>query len=81
MKKIIEKISNSKILLGALYGIGIMLALIIVFSVGVKVGVRKASFGINWQRNFEKNFGMISEKKDMEQKMFLGIGRMEHENF
>lgn len=76
-----EKISNSKILLGVLYGIGIMLVLIIVFSVGVKVGVKKASFGINWQRNFEKNFGMISEKNDREKKMFLGIGRMEHENF
>ncbi len=62
MKKIHEKILGffeSKILVGALYGIGIIIVLILVFSAGVSVGSKKASFGRAWGENYEKNFGMM----------------------
>jgi hypothetical protein len=57
-KKILE-VFESKILVGALYGIGIVIVLIIIFSAGVSVGFHKASFGRAWGDNYEKNFGMM----------------------
>lgn len=62
MKKIHEKmlqIFESKVLVGILYGIGIIIILIIVFSAGVSVGFHKASFGRAWGDNYERNFGMM----------------------
>lgn len=62
MKKIHEKIVGffeSKILVGVLYGIGIVIILILIFSAGVSVGFQKASFGRAWGENYERNFGMI----------------------
>ena len=61
MKKInekIKKIFESKILVGILYGVGIAVAVLLIFSAGVSVGFRKASFGRAWGDNYERNFGM-----------------------
>jgi len=60
MKKIHEKIINffeSKILVGILYGIGIVIVLALVFLAGISTGFHKASFGRNWGENYERNFG------------------------
>lgn len=62
MKKIHEKILSffeSKILVGVLYGIGIVIVLILIFSAGFSVGFHKASFGRAWGENYERNFGMM----------------------
>ena len=61
MKKIHEKIVTffeSKVLVGILYGVGIIIVLAFVFSAGISVGFHKASFGKNWGDNYERNFGM-----------------------
>lgn len=61
MKKIHEKILRffeSKILVSILYGIGIVIVVILIFSAGVSVGFHKASFGRAWGDNYEKNFGI-----------------------
>ena len=61
MKKInekIKKIFESKFLVGILYGVGIVVAVLLIFSAGVSVGFRKASFGRAWGDNYEQNFGM-----------------------
>ena len=53
-----QKFLDSKVLRGVLYGIGTMLALLVVFSAGVSVGTRRASYGLAWQKNYDRNFGM-----------------------
>ncbi|MFZ2072571.1 MAG: hypothetical protein WA101_02055 [Minisyncoccia bacterium] len=65
MKKIkekLEKVFESKVLIGALYGIGIFIIIILIFSAGVSVGFHKASFGRAWGENYERNFGMKPNK-------------------
>jgi hypothetical protein len=65
MNKIHEKILKifeSKVLVGVLYGVGSVLVLILVFSAGVSVGFRKASFGRAWGDNYERNFGMKPDR-------------------
>lgn len=60
MKKIHEKIVKvfeSKVLVGILYGIGIIILLGLVFSAGLSAGFHKASFGKSWGENYERNFG------------------------
>lgn len=67
MKKIkekIEKMFESKIFVGILYGIGIIIILALVFSAGISVGFHKASFGKAWGENYEKNFGMMGSPRD-----------------
>ncbi len=62
MKKIHEKMLTffeSKVLVGVLYGIGIVIIVIIIFSAGISVGSRRASFGRAWGDNYERNFGMM----------------------
>lgn len=59
MNEKIEKVFESKILAGALYAMGGMLILLLVFVAGVNVGFDKASFGRSWGDNYEKNFGMM----------------------
>lgn len=62
MQKIHEKILKifeSKILVGILYGVGIVIGIVLIFSAGVSVGFRKASFGRAWGDNYERNFGMM----------------------
>jgi hypothetical protein len=66
MKKIHEKILRlfeSKILVGILYGVGAVIVLILIFSAGVSIGFRKASFGRAWGENYEQNFGMMSPRR------------------
>ena len=53
------KVFESKILVGILYGIGIVIVLTLIFSMGVSVGFHKASFGRAWGDNYERNFGMM----------------------
>lgn len=65
MKKIHEKmlkVFESKILVGILYGIGIVIVLTLIFSMGVSVGFHKASFGRAWGDNYERNFGMMPDR-------------------
>jgi hypothetical protein len=60
MKKMHEKILEvfeSKILVGILYGVGIVIVLALVFSAGISVGFHKASFDRTWSENYERNFG------------------------
>ncbi|MEI8174754.1 MAG: hypothetical protein WCG28_02265 [bacterium] len=66
MKKIHEKmlkVFESKILVGILYGIGIIIVLTLIFSIGVSVGFHKASFGRAWGDNYERNFGMMPSRQ------------------
>jgi hypothetical protein len=61
MKKIyedIKKVFESKISFLILCGIGIVIVILLIFSLGVTVGFRKASFGRAWEENYEHNFGM-----------------------
>jgi len=60
MKKIYEKMKKvfeSKVLIGVLYGVGTIIVVLIIFSVGVSVGFHKASFGRDWGNNYSRNFG------------------------
>jgi hypothetical protein len=60
MKKIHQnllKFFESKILVGILYGMGIILAIILIFLGGFSVGFKKASFNKAWSENYERNFG------------------------
>ena len=62
MQKIHEKMLKffeSKVLVGILYGVGIVIVLTLIFSAGVSVGFHKASFGRAWGDNYERNFGMM----------------------
>ncbi|MFA6324865.1 MAG: hypothetical protein WCX46_01415 [Candidatus Paceibacterota bacterium] len=56
----LKKVFESKILVGVLYGVGIVIVLGLVFCGGVSVGFHKASFGRNWGDNYYKNFGIGS---------------------
>ncbi|OGI47226.1 hypothetical protein A2121_00525 [Candidatus Nomurabacteria bacterium GWB1_40_6] len=65
MKEIKEKIGKmfeSKIFVGILYGIGIVIILLLVLSAGISIGFHKASFGRAWGDNYERNFGMRPER-------------------
>lgn len=69
MRKIHEKIVSffeSKILVGILYGIGIVIVLSLIFAAGVSVGFHKASFSHNWGENYERNFGMMGSNAMMQ---------------
>ena len=62
MQKIHEKMLKffeSKVLVKILYSIGIIIVLVLIFSSGISVGFRKASFGHAWEENYERNFGMM----------------------
>jgi hypothetical protein len=64
MQKIHKKILDlfeSKFSVKILYGIGYIVILILVFSLGMSVGFHKASFGRAWGDNYERNFGMMPE--------------------
>ena len=61
MKQIYEKLKKvfeSKVLVGIIYGVGIVLVALLIFSAGVSVGFHRASFGRSWGDNYERNFGM-----------------------
>ena len=55
----LKKVFESKVLIGVLYGVGIVIIVLAIFSAGVSVGFHKASFGRNWGDNYERNFGMM----------------------
>ena len=62
MKKIheqLEKVFKSKVLVGILYGVGIVIIAGLIFSAGISVGFHKASFGRAWGENYQRNFGMM----------------------
>ena len=61
---------ESKILVGVLYGIGLAIILILVFSAGISVGFHKASFGRAWGDNYESNFGMIPGRPGFKENNF-----------
>jgi len=54
----LKKIFESKVLVGVLYGVGVVVVALLIFSAGVSVGFHKASFGRAWGDNYERNFGM-----------------------
>lgn len=65
MKKIYEDIKSafeSKVSFRILYGIGIAIVALLIFSAGVTVGFRKASFGRSWGENYERNFGLMPDR-------------------
>ena len=55
----LKKVFESKIFVGVLFGVGIVIVLGLVFSAGISVGFRKASFGRAWGDNYERNFGKM----------------------
>jgi len=62
MKKIhekLEKVFKSKVFVGILYGFGVAVVAVFIFSAGVSVGFHKASFGRAWGENYKNNFGMM----------------------
>lgn len=59
VKEKIAKVFESKIFVGILYGIGIVIILLFVLRAGISIGFHKASFGRAWGDNYERNFGMM----------------------
>ena len=55
----LKKVFESKILTRVIYGIGIAVAVLLIFSVGVMTGFHKVSFERDWGENYKHNFGMI----------------------
>jgi hypothetical protein len=51
-----DKIFQSKIFKGILVGIGILIVFLVIFQIGVFVGLKKASFSYGWGDNYYKNF-------------------------
>ena len=75
MQKIQEKLKKaleSKMLVKFLYGTGIVIVAMLIFSLGVVVGFHKASFGRDWGEHYNENFGMERHSGRM------GIGLMGH---
>ena len=58
MDEKLKKVFESKILVRILYGVGIFIVIMLIFSAGINVGFRKASFGKSWGENYNENFGM-----------------------
>lgn len=62
IKENIGKIFESKIFIGILYGMGIVIILLLVLSAGISIGFHKANFGHAWGENYERNFGMMPNR-------------------
>ena len=62
VKENIKKILESKVAVRILYGIGIFIVAMLIFSAGITVGFNKASFGHAWGENYERNFGMMPNR-------------------
>lgn len=56
MMKNIDQVVTSKYFKFILFGLGAIILLIAVFSAGVRVGFRKASFSNEFGENYERNF-------------------------
>jgi len=59
MEHDIKKIFESKVSFRILFGIGIAIVALLIFSLGVIVGFHKASYGHAWEENYERNFGFM----------------------
>ena len=70
MKEEIKKVFESKVAFRVLVVIGIVLVSILIFSAGVTVGFRKASFGRAWGENYARNFGMMPDRPFLGQDNF-----------
>jgi hypothetical protein len=53
-----KKVFGSKLSFRVLCGIGIVIVILLIFSAGIAVGFRKASFGAAWGEHYMQNFGM-----------------------
>jgi hypothetical protein len=62
VKENIKKVLESKVVVKVLYGIGIFIIAMLIFSAGITVGFHKASFGHAWGENYERNFGMMPNR-------------------
>jgi len=62
MKEDMKKFLESKVAVKILYGIGIVIVAMLIFSAGITVGFHKASFGRAWGENYERNFGMMPNR-------------------
>jgi len=58
----LKKVLESKVAVKILYGIGIVIVAMLIFSAGITVGFHKASFGRAWGENYERNFGMMPNR-------------------
>lgn len=59
IKNKIKKASDSTSLKSIIYVFVVLVIASLIFQAGVFVGFHKASFGHNWENNYEKNFGMM----------------------
>lgn len=59
----IKKVFESKISFRILCVLGILIVALLIFSAGVTVGFRRASFGHAWGENYERNFGMTPNRQ------------------
>lgn len=57
MKEHFKKAFSSKIFVGVIYGIGIMILALLIFGAGVSVGIRKGEFANHMGDNYGKIFG------------------------
>jgi hypothetical protein len=70
MKNKIKKILESKTFLAVICTIGVLAVLFFVFRAGMEAGFRKASFGRDWGKNYEMNFGSPHRGPEMMGKGF-----------
>ncbi|MCM2338977.1 MAG: hypothetical protein NDI62_00770 [Burkholderiales bacterium] len=70
IKKILKEIFEKKVSNAFLITLGLIITAILIFSAGVSVGFRKASFGRAWGENYERNFGMRPNKMMFEKDNF-----------
>lgn len=52
-----NKIFQSKIFKGMLWGLGILVLVLVIFKAGLVVGSKKANFSCRWGENYYRNFG------------------------
>lgn len=71
MKKLYEDLKKSfesKSVMGILYGVGIAILAMLIFSAGIAVGFHKASFSRSWGEHYSDNFFNMPVRRN------LGIG-------
>jgi hypothetical protein len=76
MKNKIKKILESKTFLAVICTIGVLALLFFVFQAGRQAGFRKASFGRDWGRNYEMNFGSPRQGPKMMGEGFGDFGKL-----
>ncbi len=53
----IDKIFQSKIFQGVIFGLAALVIILFVFKAGMTVGIKKADFSCRWSDNYHQNFG------------------------